>query len=181
MKNIQCYVDYLPLGLTRSTSSPECLSQLALINRTTWSWVCSAMSWPLISTTWSPSFNRGTQRSACNIIKIRFQICTWFSKSKALKFIFIGSIVELKLHIEKHLSIHLLKKWNRNLAFPWRYYTTFFFHSTTFPLMPYYMHSHTDKTSYLEMPRHSQASLCTIQICTNFSYHSLVQLTSISQ
>lgn len=59
--------NHSPLGRTRSTSSPECLSQLALINITTWSWVCSAISLPLISTTWSPSFKRGTQRSACKV------------------------------------------------------------------------------------------------------------------
>lgn len=168
MKNIQCYVDYLPLGRTRSTSSPECLSQLALINRTTWSWVCSAMSRPLISTTWSPSFNRGTQRSACNIMQIRFQICTWLSKSRAQKFIFIDSKVELKLHIEKRLSIHLLKN---ETEIQFSHEDTLllsFFLQQLFPLL----HAQPQrKTSYLEMPRHCQASLCTTQICTNFSSH----------
>lgn len=45
-------------------SSPEWLSQLALMNMTTWSWVWSEMSRPLIKTTWSPSLRRGTHRSA---------------------------------------------------------------------------------------------------------------------
>lgn len=152
MKNTQCCVEYVPLGRTRSTSSPECLSQLALINRTTWSWVCSAMSRPLISTTWSPSFNRGTQRSACDVMQIRFQICTWLSKSKARKFIFIDSTTgELKLHIEKHQSTtkkRKKKKRSRQCIF-------FLLHSTASSLMPHYMLTHPGKTSSLEVARDS--------------------------
>lgn len=54
----------LPFGLTNRMSSPEWLSQLALMNITTWSWVWSEMSRPFIKTTWSPSLRRGTHRSA---------------------------------------------------------------------------------------------------------------------
>ena len=55
----------LPFLLITRASSRVCDSRLALMNITTWSWVCSEMSRPLISTIWSPSFSLGMQVSAC--------------------------------------------------------------------------------------------------------------------
>lgn len=67
LKNTRGSEHVSPLGLTNRMSSPEWLSQLALMNLTTWSWVWSEMSRPLMRTTWSPSLSRGTHRSAWGV------------------------------------------------------------------------------------------------------------------
>lgn len=67
LKNTRGSEHISPLGLTNRMSSPEWLSQLALMNLTTWSWVWSEMSRPLMRTTWSPSLSRGTHRSAWGV------------------------------------------------------------------------------------------------------------------
>jgi len=55
---------YTPLRLISKASCLECDSLLARMNMTTWLCVCSEMSRPLMSTTWSPSMSLGSERPA---------------------------------------------------------------------------------------------------------------------
>lgn len=103
-----------PFGLTNRMSSPEWLSQLALMNMTTWSWVWSEISRPFIRTTWSPSLSRGTQRSACRVGSetsgdnegAGSDISTLVSTCKAICSLFIH-----RAYSSSHSVVRLLTYW----------------------------------------------------------------------
>lgn len=111
-----------PLRLMSKASCLEWDSVLARMNITTWSWVCSEMSRPLMSTSRSPSRSLGSLRPACrqhsrhvSRVKIHYQSTVWTHPAKSNSFDYIlndcrqcrllqnGSKLRIKLYRKQYM------------------------------------------------------------------------------